>query len=201
MPGTDRCRRSPKLVPAGFLGAALWLGAALTLASCRRGAPAAAEGAGGSGGLSNPAMSPAAKPDLPNPTVVLEAGDRKVPFRVEVAATEVERERGLMFRKILTRPTGMLYVFADDAPRTVSMKNTLIPLDIIFIGHDRRILGVVENATPETETPRRVNGMSRYVLEIAGGLTSKLGVKPGSKVEFKGMPPGLFPDSGVGQPH
>ena len=52
------------------------------------------------------------------------------------------------------------------------MKNTLIPLDMIFIGSDRKIVGIVENAAPETETPRRVEGLSRYVLEIGGGMSS-----------------------------
>lgn len=134
------------------------------------------------------------------PTVLVEARGRKVPFRVELATTEADRDKGLT-RKILTRPTGMLFIFPNEAPQALSMKNTFVPLDIVFIGSDRRVVGIVENATPETEAPRRVNGMSRYALEISGGLSSRLGVRAGSKVEFKSMPPGLFPDSGVGQPH
>lgn len=145
-------------------------------------------------------MPPAAKPNLPNPTVFLEAGGRKIPFRVELATTEAERQKAMKFPRILTRPTGTLFVFPNDAPQTVSMKNTVISLDLIFIGSDRRIVGIVENALPETEAPRRVKGMSRYVLEIGGGLSSRLGVKAGGEVEFKGMPPGLIRESGVGQP-
>lgn len=117
--------------------------------------------------------------------VILHVGARAIPIRVELARTEAERERGLMFRNHLDPDTGMLFLFPRPGPLTFWMKNTLIPLDMIFIDGARRIIGIVEEATPETETPRRVEGDSQFVLEIAGGLSKRLGVTSGSEVEFR----------------
>jgi uncharacterized membrane protein (UPF0127 family) len=142
--------------------------------ACRNGRSAAAPGG-----------AVAAVPS--GPVVVLHAEGRLLPIRVEVARTEAERERGLMYRNHLDPNAGMLFLFDHDAPLTFWMKNTLIPLDMIFIDRDKRIVGIVDNATPETETPRRVDGESRYVLEIGGGLSHRLGVSPGSTVEFQGL--------------
>ncbi len=122
------------------------------------------------------------------PVVILHAGGRALPFRVELAASEPQRERGLMYRNHLDPDAGMLFVFDREAPLTFWMKNTLIPLDMIFISSGRRIVGIVENAVPETETPRRVEGLSRYVLEIAGGMSRRLGISAQSAVEFQGVP-------------
>ena len=122
------------------------------------------------------------------PRVVLHSGARAVPIRVELAQTEPARERGLMYRNHLDQDAGMLFIFERDAPLTFWMKNTFIPLDMIFIDRDRRIVGIVEEAVPETETPRRVDGQSRYVLEIGGGLSRRLGIAKGSQVDFEGVP-------------
>jgi len=123
------------------------------------------------------------------PAVLLHAGSRTIPIRVELALTEKDRERGLMFRNHLDPDAGMLFVFPREEPLTFWMKNTLIPLDMLFIGTDHRVVGIVENATPETETPRRVAGKSQYVLELAGGVSGRLGITAGSLVELRGMPP------------
>jgi uncharacterized membrane protein (UPF0127 family) len=122
------------------------------------------------------------------PAVVLHAGARAFPFAVELARTEAERERGLMYRNHLEPSGGMLFIFEHDGPLTFWMKNTFIPLDMIFIDRNRRVVGIVEEAAPETETPRRVSGESRYVLEIVGGLSRRLGVVAGSSVEFQDIP-------------
>ncbi|MES1204904.1 MAG: DUF192 domain-containing protein [Pseudomonadota bacterium] len=147
-----------------------------TTSACRNGRSAA-----GSGGALGAAGTT-------GPIVVLHAGDHAVPFRVEVARTGPEHNRGLMYRNHLDPDAGMLFIFEHDGPMTFWMKNTFIPLDMIFISHDRRIVGIVENATPETETPRRVEGNSRYVLEIGGGLSRRFGVLAGSTVDFQGLP-------------
>jgi uncharacterized membrane protein (UPF0127 family) len=68
------------------------------------------------------------------------------------------------------------------------MKNTLIPLDMLFIDSDRRIVGIVQNAEPQTLSGRSVGLPSQYVLEIGGGLTGKLGIRAGQVVEFQGVP-------------
>jgi uncharacterized protein len=115
-------------------------------------------------------------------------GGRSVPFRVEVARTSPEREQGLMYRDRLAADAGMLFVFDRPAPLAFWMKNTFIPLDMIFIGGDRRIVGIVENAEPRTLSTRRVEGLSKYVLEISGGLSAKLGIQTGAAVDLSGVP-------------
>jgi uncharacterized membrane protein (UPF0127 family) len=79
---------------------------------------------------------------------------------------------------------GMLFVFDRDSVHTFWMKNTLIPLDMLFISSDQTIVGIVENATPQTETPRAVGLPSRYVLEINGGLSSRYGFRAGQAVQL-----------------
>ena len=76
-------------------------------------------------------------------------------FRVELALTPEEQERGLMFREHLDADAGMLFVFEAPSAHVFWMKNTLIPLDMIFIGADWRIAGIVENAEPQTLTDAR----------------------------------------------
>lgn len=120
--------------------------------------------------------------------VVVRAGARKLTFHVEVALTEAERQHGLMYRSRLDPESGMLFVFPLPSRLVFWMKNTLIPLDMIFIGADRRVVGVVENAEPKTETPRGVDRDAQFVLEIAGGLSRRLGIAPGAEVEFRGVP-------------
>jgi uncharacterized membrane protein (UPF0127 family) len=120
--------------------------------------------------------------------VVVQAGGRPVPFRVEVAVTPAEHARGLMYRSHLDTDAGMLFVFEEPAVQRFWMKNTLIPLDMIFISSDLHIAGVVENAAPETETERMVPFRSQYVLEIGGGLASRLGIRAGEPVELRGVP-------------
>ncbi|MFL5308335.1 MAG: DUF192 domain-containing protein [Polyangia bacterium] len=122
------------------------------------------------------------------PNVVVQADGRAVPFHVEVATTPEEHARGLMYRSHLDTDAGMLFVFEQPDVQRFWMKNTLIPLDMIFIGPDRRIAGVVENAAPETETERMVPARSQYVLEIGGGLASRLGIHAGELVELHGIP-------------
>ena len=121
-------------------------------------------------------------------SVAIDTGGRKVMFRVEVAVTAEEHARGLMYRSQLADDAGMVFVFEEPSVQRFWMKNTLIPLDMIFIGKDRRIVGVVENAAPETETERMVGAPSQYVLEIAGGLSAKLGIHRGEPVDFQNVP-------------
>jgi len=136
-----------------------------------------------------PAPAPAAAAVASSPTVVLHGKDgRTITVRVEVARTEAERTRGLMYRNHLEPDAGMLFLFPQPATLVFWMKNTLIPLDMLFLDRERRVVGIVENATPETETPRRVNGDSQFVLEVGGGLTRQWGVTAGSMVEFRGLP-------------
>ena len=121
-------------------------------------------------------------------SVAIDTGGRKVLFHVEVAVTPEEHARGLMYRSRLADDAGMVFVFEEPSVQRFWMKNTLIPLDMIFIGKDRKIVGVVENAAPETETERMVGAPSQYVLEIGGGLSAKLGIHRGEPVDFQNVP-------------
>ena len=125
----------------------------------------------------------------PLATVAVDTGERKLTFHVELALTSDQQTRGLMFRQSLATDAGMLFVFDRQSVHAFWMKNTLIPLDMLFIGADRRIVGIVANAEPKTETARTVGEPSQYVLEIGGGLSGQLGIRPGQLVDFQGVPP------------
>jgi uncharacterized membrane protein (UPF0127 family) len=138
-------------------------------------------------GGGTPAASDGAAGVVPPPVVEIDTPGRKVTFRVELARTSEEVQRGLMYREHLAPDAGMLFLFERPRVQTFWMKNTLIPLDMIFIGPDRRIVGIVAEAEPQTLTARKVDSPSQYVLEIGGGLAAQLGIRPGQVVEF---PPG-----------
>lgn len=111
-------------------------------------------------------------------------------FQVEIAATQAEQARGLMFRKSLAPDRGMLFTYKRPQPAAYWMKNTLIPLDIIYIQPDGRILSIVRNARPHDETPLPSGGLVLGVLEIAGGRAAQLGILPGDRVLHRIFPKG-----------
>ena len=94
-----------------------------------------------------------------------------------------------MWRTSLADGKGMLFIFAQQQYLSFWMRNTLIPLDMIFIAADRRIAGIMENAEPETETSRRISSESRFVLELNGGSAARLRLEPGQPVDFQGFSP------------
>ncbi len=103
-------------------------------------------------------------------------------FRVELAQTDAERGRGLMFRRSLAPDAGMLFDFGRDMPVSMWMKNTYIPLDMLFITSDGRIRRIEHEAAPESLTIRSSGGPVRAVLELAGGTARRLGIRPGDRV-------------------
>lgn len=105
-------------------------------------------------------------------------------FSVEVARTDQERERGLMFRTSLPEGRGMLFDFSPDQNVTMWMKNTLIPLDMIFIRSDGRILRIAENTKTESEEIIPSGGPVRAVLEVIAGTAKKYGIAPGDRVAY-----------------
>ncbi len=105
----------------------------------------------------------------------------------EVAWTHDQRTRGLMWRTSLTEGTGMLFIFNKDTWLSFWMKNTLIPLDMIFIKSDFTIVGVVERAEPKTLSARAPGEESMYVLEVPSGWSEKIGLKRGLKVKVDGI--------------
>jgi uncharacterized protein len=109
-------------------------------------------------------------------------------FMAEVASTEGARERGLMDRTMLDADKGMLFVFEKEEVYPFWMKNTLIPLDMIWIDSDYRVVYIGRNSQPCVSDPCQVinpGKKARYVLEINGGLADKLGIKEGDKVNLK----------------
>ena len=103
-------------------------------------------------------------------------------FQVEMAITPEEKERGLMFRRELPEGHGMLFDFFVDQDVAFWMKNTYIPLDMIFIRADGRILRVVENATPMSDNSIPSGGPVRGVLEVTAGTARKLQIAAGDRV-------------------
>jgi len=105
-------------------------------------------------------------------------------FTVEVASTSEQQATGLMYRNKLSPDRGMVFPF--DPPRDASfwMRNTLIPLDMIFIRADGSIANIEANTVPYSEEPVTSDGPVMAVLEIAGGRSAELGIKPGDKVEW-----------------
>ena len=122
------------------------------------------------------------------PRVYLSTPRGEVAVDVEVVATEPKIEKGLMYRQHLPPDDGMLFVLGVEKNWTFWMRNTLIPLDMIFIRKNLTVAGVVENAEPKTDTLRQVNEPSLFVLEVNGGYTRSHGVIKDAKVRFERVP-------------
>jgi uncharacterized membrane protein (UPF0127 family) len=122
------------------------------------------------------------------PEVVLRApSGQELRVKVELARSEPERMRGLMFRQKLEPGRGMLFLFERPAPQKFWMKNTYIPLDMLFIDERRRVIAIEENAEPLTLAPRGPDADSQFVLEVPGGWSRAHGVAPGMEVRFVGI--------------
>ena len=115
-------------------------------------------------------------------SLVIETGGRELKFEVDMALNDIERARGLMFRKSLGPYEGMLFDFHQEQPVSFWMKNTLIPLDMVFIAADGTIRHVHSNAVPLSTDAVPSKFPVRGVLEINGGSAKLLGIKPGDKV-------------------
>jgi len=132
----------------------------------------------------------AAKPSAKTDTVEILTSRGRVKFTVELAVTPAEQARGLMYRKSLAPDRGMLFPYRRPQRAAFWMKNTLIPLDIIYIAPDGRVLSIARNAVPRDETPLPSGGPVGSVLEIPGGRAAQLGILPGDRVLNKIFPKG-----------
>ena len=103
-------------------------------------------------------------------------------FSVEMATSEQEKETGLMYRKELADGKGMLFDFSPAQEVSMWMKNTYIPLDMIFIRADGRILRIAENTEPLSTKIIPSRGLAKGVLEVIGGTAKKYGIEPGDRV-------------------
>ena len=103
-------------------------------------------------------------------------------FSVEMATTEDEKQKGLMYRKELADGKGMLFDFSPEQPISMWMKNTYISLDMIFIRADGRILRIAENTEPLSTKIISSGGLAKGVLEVIAGTAQKYGIQPGDRV-------------------
>ncbi len=110
------------------------------------------------------------------------AAGKSFHFTIELALTPEQQQYGLMFREKMAPDAGMLFVFDRAEPQAFWMKNTLIPLDMIFIRTDGTIANILEKVPPQTLDPRASDGPAKAVLELNGGIARFLDIKPGDRV-------------------
>ena len=110
--------------------------------------------------------------------------NKNIIFNVEIAKTTEERSTGLMYKKKLLNNEGMLFVFPSEKIIQLWMKNTYIPLDVIFISEDKVIVDIKKNMEKLSETIVKSKVKSRYALEFNAGLINKLNIEIGDKVLF-----------------
>jgi uncharacterized membrane protein (UPF0127 family) len=135
-----------------------------------------------------PASARAERSGLAVIPLQIRSGRRNHIFNVEVAGTPEEQAQGLMFRERLAPNEGMLFPFPSPRPASFWMKNTLIPLDMIFIRADGTIARIAANTVPHSLEPVAVGEPVAAVLEIAGGRSAQLGISQGDRVGWAGGP-------------
>jgi uncharacterized membrane protein (UPF0127 family) len=111
------------------------------------------------------------------------SGGKRNDFTIELAMTDRQQQQGLMFRRTLAPDAGMLFDYRTPTRITMWMKNTFIPLDMIFIGPDGKVVDIAERAVPQSETIIPSKVPARAVLEVNGGTAQRLGIKIGDLVE------------------
>lgn len=162
---------SARVIATRFLSTALFLGAGAlggSLATSLSAQPAFAQAA------LQAAMA------LEPLTVVTSSG--KHAFQVEVARTDEQRARGLMFRRHMPADRGMLFDFKTEQPVLMWMRNTYIPLDMIFISRTGTVINIAENTEPLSERTIASAGPAFSVLELNAGTSRKIGLKPGDRI-------------------
>ncbi|HZW63763.1 MAG TPA: DUF192 domain-containing protein [Flavobacteriaceae bacterium] len=103
---------------------------------------------------------------------------------IEIATNDYEHQTGLMYRQSMDTFQGMLFIFKDSKPRYFYMKNTYIPLDIIYLDKEKTIVSIQENAKPMSETTLPSNANAMYVLEINAGLVEKWNLEVGDYIQY-----------------
>jgi uncharacterized membrane protein (UPF0127 family) len=126
------------------------------------------------------AQAPAAPGELENVTLVTASGEHV--FKVEVMRTDEQRARGLMFRKHLPADRGMLFDFKAEQRVSMWMRNTYIPLDMVFIARDGTVVNVAQDTEPLSERTIPSAGPALAVLEVNAGVARRIGLKAGDRV-------------------
>lgn len=117
--------------------------------------------------------------------VIETAAGGRYRFDVELAETPMQQMQGLMFREKLAPDAGMLFLYDRPQPASFWMKNTLIPLDMIFIGADGKVVNIHQNAVPHSLDGVNSAGPVKGILEINGGMSARLGIRAGDRVLHK----------------
>ena len=130
-----------------------------------------------------------AQPTLPTEQLSITSASGRHVFGVEVAKTPRQQQVGEMFRTQVLADGGMLFPWGAPQQSDMWMENTLVPLDIVFIGPDQRVQAIVENAVPQSLAHISSHGPALATLELAGGVTARLGIMVGDKVEAASLAP------------
>jgi uncharacterized membrane protein (UPF0127 family) len=117
---------------------------------------------------------------------VLKSDGKRVSLQAEIAATDTERSKGLMFRTELKDGQGMLFVFDRDQHLSFWMKNTLVPLSVAYIDNDGKILEI-HDMTPESLSPVDSDHAARYALEVPQGWFSRMALEPGDRLDLQNL--------------
>jgi uncharacterized protein len=144
-----------------------------------------ASASGGGSGCTAGAKQAISAADLNQVELCIRSKNKTHAFTVEVAETSQQQSKGLMFRTALADNRGMLFPFVEVRMASFWMKNTVIPLDIIFIRPDGIIENIEENTVPYSLVPVESTAPVTAVLELRGGLTAEMGITAGDKVEWK----------------
>ncbi len=128
------------------------------------------------------AQQPAQNVTFAHSQLVIESGGKRHIFNVEIADTDERRALGLMYRTQLASDAGMLFDFKYDQDVAMWMRNTRIPLDMLFIDRTGRIVNIAQRAIPFSEATISSAGPVRAVLEVNGGTADRLGLKAGDRV-------------------
>lgn len=134
-----------------------------------------------------PAVADESQTGLPVEDLTITSGETVHRFQVEIAATDEQRSMGLMFREEMALDHGMLFLFETEGQRYFWMKNTPLPLDIIYISATGTIVSIAADTKPFSLDTIPSGLPAQYVLEINAGLSAKLGIKPGDKVSNPSM--------------
>jgi hypothetical protein len=129
-----------------------------------------------------PAMGASASPRLETGVLEIVSGGTAHRFNVEIADQPAERQKGLMYRHELAADAGMLFDFGEPQQIAMWMKNTYIPLDMLFIAADGSIRNIAENTVPFSLDTIPSRGAVRFVLEVPAGTAARLGLKAGDRV-------------------
>jgi uncharacterized membrane protein (UPF0127 family) len=121
---------------------------------------------------------------FPTAPLTIESAGGRHNFAVEVATTPAQMEQGLMFRRSLAPDSGMIFDFKTPSMATMWMKNTLIPLDMLFVDAQGRIVNIHERAVPGSLDMIAAAAPVRAVVELNGGTAARLGIRPGDRVLF-----------------